>query len=187
MESACGASRLGSAHTHSALWQRHVAHPPDLRARRGAHLTDRRARLVVLRPSLLLQPSSKAAADSRHRRLPHRSRCWHGLCAILDYASTHLRTARRPCRQGSVFGPSPLATHLPSLLPLPLLLSLRLRRLCSSSAAVVAAAQRESHILSPRAPRFRRPRLAAAAHARMRQEQIPQARQGSAFSSSLLW
>jgi hypothetical protein len=30
-------------------------------------------------------------------------------------------------------------------------------------------------------------RLVAAAHARMRQEQIPQARQGSAFSSSLLW
>ena len=73
------------------------------------------------------------------------------------------------------------------LIPLPLLLSLRLRLrlLCSSSAAVVAAAQRESHILSPRAPRFRRPRLAAAAHARTRQEQNLQARQGSAFSSSL--
>ena len=79
------------------------------------------------------------------------------------------------------------------LIPLPLLLSLRLRLrrrrrlLCSSSAAAVAAAQRESHILSPRAPRFRRLRLAAAAHARMCQDQNPQARQGSAFSSSLLW
>ena len=69
--------------------------------------------------SLLLQSSSKAAADSRHRRLSHRSRCWHGLCAILDHASTRLRTARRSCRQGSVFGPSPLAPHPPPSTPFP--------------------------------------------------------------------
>ena len=136
------------------------------------------------------KPPLTAAADSRHRRLSHRSRCWHGLCAILDYASTRLANCTQIMQAGervrAVSSCSSSTSSLPPLLPLPLLLSLRLRRLCSSSAAVVAAAQRESHILSPRAPRFRRPRLAAAAHARTRQEQNLQARQGSAFSSSLL-